>query len=75
MTPTDIVMETGALSLSNAVDHTRWAIREQVPTAWQVTSHRGMLVLSKREQADLRAFLTKMLERRLAILTSLEGPL
>lgn len=73
MTPTDIVMETGALSLGNAIDHARWAIREQVPTAWQVNSHRGMVVLSKREQAELRAYLTKMLKRRLEILEASYG--
>ncbi|MCE8050267.1 hypothetical protein HOP61_03035 [Halomonas daqingensis] len=65
MTPTDIVMVAGALSLGNAVDHRRRALREQVPTARQETTHRGMVLLCKHEQEDLRAYLTKMLERRL----------
>lgn len=72
MTPTDVVMETGALSLEDAIGHTRWAIREQAPTVIQIQSERGIVVLSQRERADLRAFLAKLLERRLEIL---EGPL
>ncbi|MGM0692764.1 MAG: hypothetical protein ACQEUN_05065 [Pseudomonadota bacterium] len=68
MTPTDIVMETGALSLGNAIDHTRWAIREQVPTAFQITTEHGVIVLSEREKADLRQFLAKLLARRLETL-------
>jgi len=75
MTPTDIVMDTGALNLEDAIGHTRWAIREQAPTAIQITTEHGVLVLSQREKAELRAYLAKMLERRLEILTSLEGPL
>ncbi|EWH03229.1 MULTISPECIES: hypothetical protein [unclassified Halomonas] len=68
MTPTDIVMETGALSLGNAIDHTRWAILKQAPTAFQITTEHGVLVLSDREKADLRQFLAKLLARRLEIL-------
>ena len=68
MTPTDIVMETGALSLADAIGHTRWALREQVPTAFQVTTEHGVLVLSAREKVELRAWLTKTLARRLKIL-------
>ncbi len=68
MTPTDIVMETGALSLGDAIDHTRWALREQAPTALQITTERGVLVLSEREKADLRQFLAKLLARRLQVL-------
>lgn len=68
MTPTDIVMETGALSLGDAIDHTRWAIREQAPTAFQITTAHGVLVLSEREKADLRRFLDVMLTRRLETL-------
>ncbi|WP_300271012.1 hypothetical protein [Halomonas sp.] len=72
MTPTDIVMETGALSLEDAIGHTRWAIREQAPTVLQIQTERGIIVLSQRERADLRAYLANLLARRLEIL---EGPL
>ena len=75
MTPTDIVMETGALSLEDAIGHTRWAIREQAPTALQIQTERGIIVLSQRERADLRAYLANLLGRRLEILRTLEGPL
>ena len=68
MTPTDIVMETGALSLGDAIDHTRWALRQQAPTAFQITTAHGVLVLSEREKADLRQFLAKLLARRLQVL-------
>lgn len=68
MTPTDIVMETGALSLADAIGHTRWALREQAPTAFQVTTEHGVLVLSEREKAELRGHLAKMLTRRLETL-------
>lgn len=68
MTPTDIVMEVGALSLGDAIDHTRWAIREQAPSAFQVVTEHGVLVLSEREKADLRLFLSVLLERRLETL-------
>lgn len=68
MTPTDITMDIGALSLGDAIGHTRWAIREQAPTAFQITSKHGVLVLSAREKADLRQFLNKLLMRRLEIL-------
>ena len=68
MTPTDIVMETGALSLGDAIDHTRWALRQQAPTAFQIVTEHGVLVLSEREKADLRQFLAKLLARRLQVL-------
>ena len=68
MTPTDIVMETGALSLGDAIDHTRWALRQQAATAFQITTEHGVLVLSEREKADLRQFLAKLLARRLQVL-------
>lgn len=68
MTPTDITMDIGALSLGDAIDHTRWALREQAPTALQITTEHGVLVLSTREKADLRQLLNKLLAWHLEIL-------
>jgi hypothetical protein len=69
MTPTDIVMETGALSLGDAIDHTRYALVKQVQSVEsEVPTNYGPLVLTTREQAELRAYLTKLLTRRLEIL-------
>lgn len=68
MTPTDVTMEIGALSLGDAIDHTKWAIREQAPAVLQITTEHGVLVLSEREKADLRLFLSVLLERRLETL-------
>lgn len=75
MTPTDIVMDLGAASLEEAAEHTRYALSKQAPSAGQVATNYGMLVLTEQERAELRAWLTKTLELRLAILKTLEGPL
>jgi len=75
MTPTDIVMETGAADLNDAIERTRYALLKQVPSAEEVATNYGPLVLTVREQAELRGFLGKILRRRLEILTSLQGDL
>ena len=68
MTPTDIVMEMGSSELADAIDHTRYALSKQAPSAGQVSTNYGLLVLTCKEQDELRAYLSKMLERRLKIL-------
>lgn len=73
MTPTGIVMETGALSLEDAIGHTHRAIREQAPAALHIQTEHGDLVLSKRERADLKLFLDVLLTRRLEILEGGKG--
>jgi len=65
MTPTDIVMETGAADLNDAIERTRYALLKQVPSAEEVATNYGPLVLTVREQAELRGFLGKILQRRL----------
>ncbi|WP_445158538.1 hypothetical protein [Halomonas sp. E14] len=75
MTPTDITMDIGARSLGDAIDRTQWSLREQLPCLGQVATSHGMLALTKREKAELRAFLERLLNHRLQILSSLEGPL
>ncbi|WP_373182644.1 hypothetical protein [Halomonas campaniensis] len=69
MTPVDITMDIGARSLGDAIDRTRYAICKQVQSVEsELATNYGPLALTSREQADLRQFLAKMLERRLAIL-------
>ena len=68
MTPADIVMELGSGDLADAIDHTRYALSKQAPSAGQVATNYGLLVLTDQEQEALRAWLTKTLERRLAAL-------
>lgn len=75
MTPTDIVMDLGARDLRDAIDHTTYALSKQVPSAGQVCSDYGLVVLTVEEQARHRAYLEKLLGERLAILRTLEGPL
>lgn len=69
MTPTDIVMDIGARSLCDAIDRTRYALAKQVSSIESdLATNYGPLALSTREQAELRAYLGKMLTRRLEIL-------
>lgn len=68
MTPTDIVMDLGCNNRAEAIEHTRYVLAKQAPTAGQVATNYGLLVLTVRERAELRAYLTKLLSRRLEIL-------
>ncbi|MDN3523522.1 hypothetical protein [Halomonas ramblicola] len=68
MTPTDIVMDIGATGLVDAIERTRYALAKQAFSADEVTTNYGPLVLTDRERAELRAYLARILVRRLEIL-------